>query len=388
MPRFNWFHHLGGGASRLLYFAKSRQQFTNNLRPPRPVSTWINELDPNTFAAPTIDDLIARYLATRGYKDLAAKTKTVYVVHINRISEKFGKLPLTSFEERGARTVIRRWRDEVLSIQPSVADATIGMLRLLLNFAVDEEFIYRNPAAGLGKIHFITRRDVIWSDEQIQLFLEKAPRHLARVLLLALWTGQRQSDLLALRWESYDGEHFRLEQRKARKGAAGSRVKILISPEMKLVLEEIRAEQIKRAGHSDPLRRVPLPETILTTSSGYPWKTGFKITWRKAVDGAGISGVTFHDLRGTFITLSHRAGASIRDIAEATGHDERECERLIRHHYLATGGEQVISALSGDRSFASPQWIAAGPSRSMRKPRRKKLQPITDGSAPAVSARK
>jgi hypothetical protein len=33
-------------------------------------------------------------------------------------------------------------------------------------------------------------------------------------LLLALWTGQRQGDLLRLPWSAYDGEHVRLRQSK------------------------------------------------------------------------------------------------------------------------------------------------------------------------------
>jgi integrase len=33
-------------------------------------------------------------------------------------------------------------------------------------------------------------------------------------LLLALWTGQRQGDLLRLPWSAYDGEHIRLRQSK------------------------------------------------------------------------------------------------------------------------------------------------------------------------------
>jgi integrase len=35
-------------------------------------------------------------------------------------------------------------------------------------------------------------------------------------LLLALWTGQRQGDLLRLTWNRYDGAHIRLRQGKNR----------------------------------------------------------------------------------------------------------------------------------------------------------------------------
>ena len=33
-------------------------------------------------------------------------------------------------------------------------------------------------------------------------------------MMLALWTGQRQGDLLRLPWSAYDGNHIRLRQSK------------------------------------------------------------------------------------------------------------------------------------------------------------------------------
>ena len=304
----------------------------------------------------TVSSVIAAYLSTQAFQGLSTKSKKLYLAYLETIRGRFGDWPIKTFEERGARTAIRRWRDEILYVQLRTADATVAMLRLLLNFAVEEEYIYRNPASRLGRVHTTTRRDIIWTEAQIATFLRSAPRHLAWAMLLALWTGQRQSDLLALRWADYDGQYIKLQQKKAYRGSVGRRVKIPVSKELRLVLEDIRVAQSARAQHAIATKRVPLPDTILTTFRGYPWQKGFKAAWRKAVAGCGISGVTFHDLRGTFITLAHRAGASIREIAEASGHDESECERLIRLHYLATGADQVISKLASKHSFASAEW--------------------------------
>ena len=67
--------------------------------------------------------------------------------------------------------------------------------------------------------------------------------------------------------------------------------------------------------------------------------------------------MTFHDLRGTFVPLTHRAGASIKEIAEATGHDERECERMIRMHYLAANEEAAVVKLETIRQFTPRHWV-------------------------------
>src|SRR5262249_60290424 len=66
-----------------------------------------------------------------------------------------------------------------------------------------------------------TRRDIVWGAADEALFLERAPAQLHLPLLLALWTGQRQGDLLRLPWSAYDGTHIRLRQ-----GKTGARVVI------------------------------------------------------------------------------------------------------------------------------------------------------------------
>lgn len=301
----------------------------------------------------TLSDLIRSYVAAADYTGLAAKTKAGYDTALGRIQGKFGTMPIAALEEKGARSVIRQWRDDVLSVSPRSADLTMAVFTKILNFAKDEEVISRNPLDALTKLSSGTRKDIIWSDDQMALFAELGPPHLVRAMILAKWTGQRQTDLLELSWSAYDGEYLRLQQRKAGRGKAGKRVKILASAELRLTLEAIRAEQKARAEHPNPRKRKALPTTILTTEGGVPWKSGFKASWGAAVRDAGISGVTFHDFRGTFITLAYRAGVAIKDIAEASGHDEKECERVIRQQYLASGADTVIQRLESSGSYAT-----------------------------------
>lgn len=302
----------------------------------------------------TLADVIGLYLNADDYKGLASKTKESYDTALSRIRCKFGTIPLEALEEQGARSVIRRWRDEKLGHHKRSADLTMAVFRKVLNFAKDEEILMRNPLDALRNLSSGTRKDVIWSDEQIERFAAVGPRHLVRAMILAKWTGQRQADLLALTWSAYDGDFIKLQQRKAGRGKSGRRVKIRVATELRDVLEQIRHEQEERHGLMS-VDGTPLPSMhILTTERGVPWRSGFKASWRKAVSAAGIKGVTFHDLRGTFITLAHRAGASIREIAEASGHDEKECERVIRQHYLAGGAETVIERLQA--RAASPAY--------------------------------
>ena len=48
------------------------------------------------------------------------------------------------------------------------------------------------------------RTEQIWSEGDIAKALSVAPEELYLALMLALWTGQRQGDLLKLSWTAYD----------------------------------------------------------------------------------------------------------------------------------------------------------------------------------------
>lgn len=292
-----------------------------------------------------LSDVVKLYVASADFTGLKPRTQQDYKAALDRIEAKFFNMPIEALEEKGARSTIRRWRDSTMGDRPRTADITMAVFNKLLNFAKDEELVTRNPLDALGKLSEGSRRDIIWTDEQMKAFAASAPPHLVQAMILAKWTGQRQGDLLKLTWAAYDGQYLRLQQGKAGRGKQGKRVKILVAEELRTMLDKMRAAQRALAQHSDPKKRKPEPVTILTTERGTPWQSGFKASWSTAVKDAKITGVTFHDFRGTFITLAHRAGASIAEIAEASGHDEKECERVIRQHYLASGAENVIQKL-------------------------------------------
>lgn len=261
-------------------------------------------------------ELVRLYCRSNRWTKLRESTRKTYLYCFDLIEAEFSDLPAADLCRPGARRMFLDWRDEIAEDRPRMADMTMSVLQAVLSFAVDRELIAVHPLEKVAKVTDGSRRDIIWLPGEINRFKATAPEHLVRSLMLGMWTGQRQGDLLRLTWSAYDGETITLRQSKT-----GSHVRVMVAAELRdCLMAAPRATAV----------------TILTTADGQPWGSGFRSSWRKAVAAAGIADRTFHDLRGTFVTLAYRNGASIRDIAEITGHTERDAESIIRKHYLVS----------------------------------------------------
>lgn len=156
------------------------------------------------------------------------------------------------------------WRDELGKRSARQADAVFGVLRIILEWGRDRGLIGLNHATRPNKLYRADRSDKLWLPRHLEVFRAVASPQMRLALELALWTGQRQSDLLRLGWSSYDGQRLTLRQGK----------------------------------------RKP---------------THFQHLWRQATLAAGLDGLHFHDLRGTTCTLLAEAGCTPSEIAAMFG---------------------------------------------------------------------
>ena len=201
-------------------------------------------------------------------------------------------------------------------------------LPLVLAWAKHRGKITANPLERIGRVYDGTRIDFVWGTDDEARFLQHAPAHLHLALLIGLWTGQRQGDLLRLPWSAYDSAHIRLRQRKT-----GRRVTIKVGAPLKAAL------------NGTP-RRSPI---ILTNKAGRPWtEHGFRASWRLACIKAGITELHFNDLRGTAVTRLALVGCTEAEIADVTGHSLRDVHQILDAHYLHRDpalGEAAITKL-------------------------------------------
>lgn len=282
----------------------------------------------------TLRAAIDAYLSSADHLALSERSRKDYAAHARHIDAEFGDMPIKLLLDRRARGEFLAWRDRIAVKSRRNADYRFAILARILSWSEDRGIVPCNPCKNPGRLYRARRTDKVWTQTDEESFLGTAPEHLHLALIMALWTGQRQGDLLALTWVGYDGSHIRLMQQKT-----GKRVIIPVGAPLKSALDRRRQSLAEDA---NGLRSV----TILTTSKGTPWtRYGFSASWRKAVAKSGIVGLTFHDLRGTAVTRLAKAGCSVPEIATITGHALRDVEQILDSHYLSRDAAMAESAI-------------------------------------------
>jgi integrase len=239
------------------------------------------------------------WLLSEEFLGLASRSRADYVGKIRIIEKEFADFPLSAMTDPRTRGIFKAWRDRLALASRRQADYAWVVLARVLSWGLDRGLVAANPCTRGGRLYRGSRAEKIWTQADEAAFLDRAPAHLHLPLLLALWTGQRQGDLLRLPWSAYDGTHIRLRQSKT-----GRPIMVRVGAPLKAALDATPK-------HS------PI---MLTTIDGKPWTPdGFRASWGKACKRVGVSGVTFHDLRGTAVTRLALVEATEAEIATSPG---------------------------------------------------------------------
>jgi integrase len=228
----------------------------------------------------------------------------------------------------------------------ATANRALAVLSSALSVARDWGYLtMENPAKGVKKFKEQARDRFIQSDELPrfwQALLDEPNRDLADFFMVALLTGARRSNVLAMRWEdvSFDRAEWRIPETKN-----GDPLTVPLVPEVVNLLRE------RRGG-----------------ASGGEWvfpgegRTGHlvepKTAWRRVLERAGIEDLRLHDLRRTLGSNMAAAGVNTITTARTLGH--KTLTMALRYQHLGTdprraaieAGAGAILANAGVRETA------------------------------------
>jgi len=200
-------------------------------------------------------------------------------------------------------------------VSKSTTNRYLALIRSILIRARDEwEWIDKVPKIRLFKESNSRERSLTF--DQARRLLTELPDHQREMVLFALATGLRQSNVLELEWSQVN-----IELRHAWIRGTQSKNRRPIS----VPLNDIALFVLRRQLGQHPER--------VFTFRGKPIKWANTLPWRKALKRAGITDFRWHDLRHTWATWQRQAGTPTHELQRLGGW--RTSAMVERYAHLA-----------------------------------------------------
>jgi integrase len=201
----------------------------------------------------------------------------------------------------------------VTKVSHASVNRELAALRHALNLAVTWGLIEKNPCTGVKLFREKPRMKWLKEEDEGKL-LKASPEWLRPIILIAVYTGMRSGEILALTWNDVDLEQKTILIVYSKNGE--SRVVELNQVVLDLLLGLSKGKK---------------PHEKL-----FPKRDTYQISkaFRKACAVAGLDGMRFHDLRHTFASRLCQRGVNLPTIKELLGH--KSLTMALRYSHSTT----------------------------------------------------
>lgn len=277
------------------------------------------------------------WISTR--HDLAPSTLARYRGIVEQINTRFGALPLSKM----TRPLLREWIAELVDAETpaETVHKTVGVVRQILQHAVDDQRLAANPADKLAlppirptEMRFLTL-------DQLRQLAAAAGDNAAAIWVLGI-CGLRMGELVGLQHQDVDRaagvlhivRSVTLVDSKLVEGPPKNRKRRTVP------LPAYIADQLDEGAQGEPVFPAPAGGMIRHTN----WR---RRVFDPAVDAAGLAPLHPHELRHSAASLAIGAGANIKAVQAMLGH-ARASITLDRYgHLYPSDVEQITSTLNG-----------------------------------------
>lgn len=251
---------------------------------------------PNAVSA-----LVETWQSSPEWAAMASTTREDWTRYAGRIRAAWGPLEVRGIEPQHVLALRDAYRET-----PAAANNMLRCLSSMLAWSVPRAWRRDNPCREIPMLPSGEGYPP-WSEAEIAHALATLRPDLARVVALALYTGQRQGDVLALRWDALRAGRIHMVQ-----GKTGKPLSLPVHSRLRPVIA------------SAPRTAV----TIATNASGRPWTPdGFKSSWNKHRPAGAPP---FHGLRKSAVVMLLEAGCTDAETAAITGQSREMVEHYAR----------------------------------------------------------
>jgi len=280
-----------------------------------------------------LSDFLLAWLQQK-QRRVEATTFASYESHLRlHILPKVAKMRLATFARSDVAALLKQAEDAGASNR--LLRAIYTVLNQAFGYAQDEELISINPCARIKRPTCVSARIRPLSKEQCDRLLDAAKgSRIEALLIVALQTGLRQGEILALQWSDLSGATLaiRRQVRDIRgKAEIVNRTKSGKDRQVHLSVHALGALQNhRRLMHAERQQRIafglPIVENNLdliftNTRGGLIEKRNFtRREFLPIVEKAGLPPMRFHDLRHSCATLLFQSNIHPKIVSEMLGH--------------------------------------------------------------------
>ena len=263
-------------------------------------------------------------------------------------------LPALGDRQLGKLTapVVRHWYASLLrSSAPravTVAKA-YRLLRAILNTAVADELIVRNPCTIKGGGVERTPERPVATVAQVWALADAVEPRFRALVLTAAFAGLRFGELAALTRARVDLEARTISVVENQVELSGG--VLLIGPPKSeagrrtIVIPDALVPEL--AAHLDAYVAAEDDARVFTGAKGAAIRRhNWWAKWTAATEAVGVTGLRFHDLRHTCNTLTAATGASTRELMHRMGH--ASAAAALRYQHATRDRDAVIAQALND----------------------------------------
>jgi integrase len=351
------------GSQRKSFYGKTRREVTEKLR------TAQRDYEQSQFIGDgrqTVEQFLRSWLETKA-AEVKESTWRIYEMRVRvHIVPVIGKVKLSKLTAQQVQQVI------TTSLSGGLGGTSAGEVYGVLHQALQEAerlgLVARDVSARVKRPHGKRREMHPLALDEVLRLLEVSRGHwLDPLLRLALTTGMRQGELLALRWREVDLERQRLsvvvslryvhgEPRFSTPKTEHSRRQIALVAEMVAVLRVQRQQQRAWRLAAGPAWRGDLrggeaggqQGVVFCDELGFTLRPGRLVLQFKALlAAAGLPSIRFHDLRHTTATLALKRGVHPKVVSDLLGHASVSTTLNLYSHVLPDMQEDAARAIGG-----------------------------------------
>lgn len=246
----------------------------------------------------TFSALIKAYKEDEAFTSKASRTRKDYEGVLIWIDKSLGDGLPADLDQK----TVRRVRDGLKS-RRRFANYTLQVLSILMEFACEKGWADANPAKGVKHIAKPKGEDDVnrpWSQAAREAFEAAAGPRERMLYELCIGTGQRFSDVLAMKWTDLKSGEIHVQQSKT-----GKALVIPLTGRLRRYLRQTPHTGVYMVAKNirEPMRKSTIDKAL-----------------RKARAGTDAEGFTIHGLRYTAAEELALAGCSDDEIAAITGH--------------------------------------------------------------------